>query len=183
MALPQTATVVAVAADRGHNFSKPIQDEITLIAGLGVEGDAHAGVTVQHLFDKKRNPDAPNLRQVHFMHAELFDELAALDIDVSAGQMGENLVTRGVPLLDLPTGTRFQIGEAIIEITGLRNPCKKLNTIHPDLLKAVVEKRPDGSLNKKTGVMSIVIQGGKIMPGDIIHITYPDGDPVPLECV
>ena len=177
-------TVIAVASDQRHNFSKPLQDVIKLTAGIGVAGDAHAGVTVQHLSDKKKNPTAPNLRQVHLMHAELFDELAKQEIAVRAGQMGENIVTRGIDVLTLPQATRFLIGdEAIVEITGLRSPCKQLNTIHPGLLKAVVEKRPDGSVNKKSGVMAIVITGGIIRAGDAIKVVLPEGEHLPLECV
>ncbi len=175
--------VIAVAADAEHNTIKPLRSVITLIAGLGVKGDAHLGKTVQHLYHKRRNPDAPNLRQVHLMHAELFDELAEQGIAVTAGQMGENIVTRGVNLLGLPQATRLHIGETIIEVTGLRNPCAKINIIHPDLLKAVVEKRPDGSLNRKTGVMGVVVHGGEVKPDDVIHIHYPDSAHKPLECV
>ena len=178
------SSVIAVASDSGHNFSKPTQTVITLIAGIGVEGDAHAGVTVQHLSDMKKNPEAPNLRQVHFMHAELFDELAEQGITVLPGQMGENIVTRGIDVLNLPQGAEFHFPSgAIVEITGLRSPCKKLNIIHPDLLKAVVEKRSDGSVNKKTGVMSIVLKGGDIHGGDDIKVILPKGEPKPLECV
>ena len=178
------ATVISVASDSGHNFSKPTTPAITLIAGFGVQGDAHGGKTVQHLSDKKKNPEAPNLRQVHLMHSELFDELAEQGITVLSGQMGENLVTRGIDLLNLSEGTEFHFPSgAVIQITGLRSPCKKLNTIHPDLLKAVVEKRADGSVNKKTGVMSIVLKSGDIREGDKITIVSPDGAYRPLECV
>lgn len=157
---------------------------ITLVAGFGVQGDAHAGKTVQHLSDKKKNPDAPNLRQVHLMHEELFDELAGQGITVLPGQMGENIITHGLDLLNLSEGTELHFPSgAIIQITGLRSPCRKLNTIHPDLLKAVVEKRADGSVNKKSGVMSIVLQGGEIFEGDAIKTVSPEGAHKPLECV
>jgi len=132
------AKIIAVAADAKHNTIKPTLPAITLVAGLGVQGDAHLGETVQHLYDKARNPDAPNLRQVHLMHAELFDELAGKGIAVTAGQMGENIVTRGIDLLGLPRGARLHIGQAVIEVTGLRNPCGKINIIHRDLLKSVL---------------------------------------------
>ena len=178
-----TATVIAVASESGHNFSKPTRPVITLIAGLGVKGDAHAGETVQHLSDKKKDPDAPNLRQVHLMHSELFEQLIEQGIRVLPGQMGENIVTQGIDLLNLPQGTELHIGECVIQITGLRSPCKKLNTIHPDLLKAVVEKRADGSVNKKTGVMSIVLTGGEIRKDDDIITVLPQGEHKPLECV
>ncbi|WP_026941094.1 MOSC domain-containing protein [Hellea balneolensis] len=179
-----TATVIAVASDSNHNFSKITRPVITLIADFGVEGDAHGGKTVQHLSDKKKNPKALNLRQVHLMHAELFDELGEQGINVLAGQMGENIVTRGIDVLNLPHGAEFHFPSgAIIQITGLRSPCKKLNTIHPDLLKAVVEKRADGSVNKKTGVMSIVLAGGGVYEGDNIKVVLPQGAHKPLECV
>ena len=155
-----------------------------MIAGFGIQGDAHAGETVQHLSDKKKNPDAPNLRQVHFIHAELFDELAEQGITVLPGQMGENIVTRGIDVLNLPQGAEFHFPSgAIVQITGLRSPCKKLNTIHPNLLKAVVEKRADGSVNKKTGVMSIVLEGGEVCEGDAIEVVLPKGEHKALECV
>jgi len=179
-----TATVIAVASDSGHNVIKPTKPAITLIAGFGVEGDAHAGEKIQHLYDKKRNPDAPNLRQVHLMHAELFDELAEQGITVLPGQMGENIVTRGIDVLNLPQRAEFHFPSgAIIQITGLRSPCSKLNVIHPELLKAVVEKRADGSLNKKTGIMSVVLKGGDIREGDAIKVLLPQGEHKPLECV
>ncbi len=179
-----TATVIAVASDSGHNFTKPLRSFITLIAGLGVEGDAHAGTTVQHLHDKKKNPAAPNLRQVHLMHAELFDELAGQGFAVAAGQMGENIVTRGVDLLNLPQGTLFYLGDtAVIEITGLRSPCYKLNMIQEGLTRALVEKRVDGSLNRKSGVMAVVLKGGTVKAGDEIKTVLPEGAHLPLECV
>ncbi len=179
-----TATVIAVASDSGHNFSKPLRSSITLIEGIGVEGDAHAGKTVQHLHDKKKTPAAPNLRQVHLMHAELFDELTGQGLAVAAGQMGENIVTRGVDLLSLPQGTLFYLGSAaVIEITGLRSPCYKLNMIQEGLTRALVEKRADGSLNRKSGVMAVVQTGGIVKAGDVIKTVLPEGEHRPLECV
>jgi len=161
------AEVLAVCSDKGHNFSKPIKLSITLIEGLGVAGDAHLGKTVQHLYDKRRNPDAPNLRQVHLMHAELFDELAALNMPVNAGEMGENIVTRGLDLLALPRGTElsFKSG-ARIGVTGLRNPCSKLNALHEGLLKAVLYKADDGR-----------------QLSNEISVHLPDGDHIPLSPV
>lgn len=178
-----TACVIAVASDSGHNFSKITKPAITLVAGFGVQGDAHGGKTVQHLSDKRKNPDAVNLRQVHLMHAELFDELSEQGIAVAPGQMGENIVTRGVDLLDLSRGTRLHMGDAVIEITGLRSPCLKLNKIHPGLLKAVVEKCADGTVNKKSGVMAVVITGGEVRARDAVIVVAPDGPHMPLECV
>jgi MOSC domain-containing protein YiiM len=165
--------VLAVASDAAHNIVKPVRESITLIAGHGVEGDAHAGKTVQHRYDKRRNPEAPNLRQVHLMHAELFDKVSEFSIDVSPGQMGENITTRGIDILNLPRGTHLKIGEAVIEITGLRNPCKYLNQIAPGLLKACLAKHEDGTNFPQSGVMGVIITGGAVKPGDIIHIIAP----------
>ncbi len=178
------ASVLAVCSDEGHNFSKPVKLSITLIEGLGVAGDAHLGKTVQHLYDKRRNPDAPNLRQVHLIHAELFDELSALGMDVGAGEMGENLVTRGLDLLSLPRGTElsFKSG-ARIGVTGLRNPCKKLNVLHDGLLKAVLYKTDEGRFLSKTGVMGVVLSGGEIVAGDEISVSLPDAPHIPLSPV
>ena len=179
-----TATVIAVAFDSGHNFSKPTCESITLIAGIGVEGDAHAGVTVQHLSRIAKTPDEPNLRQVHLIHAELLDELAERDFNVLSGQMGENITTRGIDLLNLPRGTLLNIGDtAVIEITGLRNPCRQINGIQDGLMKAVLTKDENGNLIRKSGVMAVVLTGGIVKAGDEIKTVLPEGAHLPLECV
>lgn len=165
--------VISVASDSQHNIVKPVQASIKLIAGWGVEGDAHAGKTVQHRYDKRRNPDAPNLRQVHLMHAELFDQMAELGIAVKPGEMGENITTRGINILNLPRGTQLKIGEAVIEITGLRNPCKYLNQIAPGLMKACLAKHQDGTNFPQSGVMGIILSDGEVKAGDEIHIIIP----------
>lgn len=177
------ATVIAVASDTGHNFSKPVKDRITLLEGLGVEGDAHLGTTVQHLHDKRKNPDAPNLRQVHLMHAELFDDLAEKGIVVLPGQMGENVTTRGIDILGLPRGTILTFpSEAEIEITGLRSPCSQLNQIHSNLLEAVLDRsRKVGNRPfPLSGVMAIVTIGGDINSGDTISVKLPNEPHHPL---
>ncbi len=178
------AIVTAVSKSSGHTFSKPGQDSIMLIAGHGVEGDAHAGVTDQHRSHAARNPDAPNLRQVHLIHAELHQELAGQGFAVSPGQMGENITTQGVNLLTLPAGTRLHLGdEAVVEITGLRNPCRQLNGIQEGLMQATLDKRDDGTLIRKSGVMSIVITGGDVRPGDRISVEVPPAPHRALEPV
>ena len=165
--------VIAVASDEKHNFSKIVKQEITLLANFGVEGDAHAGKTVQHLYDKKKTPDLPNLRQVHLIQSELFIELKKKEIEIFAGQMGENVVTGSIDLLSLPSDTILRIGNVTLKLTGLRKPCYKLNTIHPNLLESVIERKSDGTLRYKSGVMAVVITGGVIRQGDSIFITKP----------
>jgi len=175
------ATVIAVASDSAHNFSKITKPAITLIAGFGVEGDAHAGKTVQHLWDKKKTPDAPNLRQVHLVHEEIFAELAEQGFTVGPGDIGENIVTRGIDLLSLPLGTHLEFESgALVELTGLRDPCRKLNKIQDGLIHKFVYKNDEGKRSVKSGVMSIVLMGGEIRPEDEITVKLPDGPHQPL---
>lgn len=166
--------VQAVSRSATHTFHKQNQEGIQLLAGLGVEGDAHMGETVKHRSRVKRDPTQPNLRQVHLIHAELHDELNASGFSVVAGQMGENVTTRGIDLLGLPTGARLRLGpEAIIEITGLRNPCTQLDDIQPGLMAAVLDRDAHGGLIRKAGVMAVVLAGGVVRPGDVIAVELP----------
>ncbi|MFF1571526.1 MOSC domain-containing protein [Leifsonia sp. NPDC058292] len=174
-------SVVAVSRDDTHRFSKVVVDEITLVAGLGVDGDAHAGVTVQHRSRVARDPSQPNLRQVHLIHTELFDQLAGSGFAVAPGMLGENIATRGIELLELPTGTLLHIGsEAVVEVTGLRNPCRQIDAFEPGLLKRVVSRRGDGSIERRGGVMSVVVAGGVVRAGDDIRVELPTGARTPL---
>jgi MOSC domain-containing protein YiiM len=171
--------VVAVSLDDEHRFSKPNVPVIRLLAGLGVEGDAHLGVTVQHRSRVARDPSQPNLRQVHLIQAELHDELAEAGFTVAAGELGENVTTRGLDLLVLPRGTRLHLGErAVVEITGLRNPCQQINRFQPGLLKLVVGQDEHGELVRRGGVMGVVLVGGEIHPGDAVRVELP---PLPHE--
>ncbi len=166
--------VAAVFSSAEHRFSKTAQSSITLLAGLGVEGDAHAGVTVKHRSRVAADPTRPNLRQVHLIQMELIDELASRGFDVEPGGMGENVTTRGLALLDLPVGARLGLGhEAVVEITGLRNPCVQLDGYRPGLMNAVLDRAPDGALVRKAGVMAIVLRGGTVVPGDAVTVRLP----------
>jgi MOSC domain-containing protein YiiM len=177
-------TVVAVSRDSAHRFSKPTREAITLLEGIGVEGDAHAGVTDQHRFTKRRDPTRPNLRQVHLIQSELFAELAERGFDVGPGELGENVTTRGVDLLALPEGTRLRLGEeAIVEVTGLRSPCKHINGLQAGLLPAVIAAGVGKPVPQRTGVMSIVIAGGLVRPGDPIRVELPVGEHRVLQTV
>lgn len=168
------ASVLAVCRAGKHAFSKAPAGSIRLLPGLGVAGDAHAGETVQHLSRVRIDPTQPNLRQVHLIHAELLDALAARGFAVRPGDLGENLTTSGIDLLGLPRGTRLAIGaEAVVELTGLRNPCAQIEAFMPGLLAQVVERRPDGTIERKCGVMAVVECGGLISTGDRISIRLP----------
>jgi MOSC domain-containing protein YiiM len=169
-----TGTVETVCVSPTHTMSKPAVASIELLTGLGVAGDAHQGVTVKHRSRVRRDPSQPNLRQVHLIHAELHDELREAGFTVGAGVMGENVTTRGVDLLGLPAGTRLRLGtDAVIEVTGLRNPCVQLDGLQPGLMKAVLDRDPEGNLIRKAGVMAIVIAGGEVHPGDPVRVVLP----------
>ena len=173
--MSQTAQVTAVSRSSSHSFSKPICASIHLIEGLGVEGDAHSGKTVKHRSRVALDPSQPNLRQVHLIHSELHDELIEQGFNVAPGVMGENITTKGIDLLGLPRDSLLRIGdEAVIQITGLRNPCKQLDDYQKGLLSAVLDKTPEGELIRKSGVMAIVISGGTIKPDDSIKIQFPE---------
>lgn len=176
--------VIAVARDGTHNFSKNLCDEITLLAGLGVEGDAHQGVTVKHRSRVARDPSQPNLRQVHLMHGEFHDEVNAAGFAVKSGDLGENITTRGLDLLALPRGARLHVGaEAVVEVTGLRNPCVQIDRFQTGLTAACLGRDEKGALIRKAGVMSVVIAGGLVRAGDTIRVELPVGDQLPLEVV
>jgi MOSC domain-containing protein YiiM len=176
-----SGVVKAVSRSTTHTFSKPNEEQITLVAGHGVEGDAHAGVTVKHRSRLEKFGDTPNLRQVHLIHEELFDELREAGFAVSAGQMGENVTTHGVDLLNLPKGTKLHLGNAaIVEVTGLRNPCRQLNKFQPGLMAATLTHDVAGNLKRKAGIMGIVLSGGEVKSGDPIRVELPEGPHEPL---
>ncbi|MCC7022746.1 MAG: hypothetical protein IT338_07960 [Thermomicrobiales bacterium] len=167
-------TVTAVSRSATHTMSKPNEASITLLAGLGVEGDAHLGVTVKHRSRVARDPTQPNLRQVHLIHAELHDELEVAGFRLAPGQMGENITTRGIALLGLPTGTMLYLGDtAVVEVTGLRNPCAQLDGIQPGLMAATLDRDAEGKLVRKAGIMGVVLTSGDVRPGDPIRVDLP----------
>ncbi|MFD6176176.1 MULTISPECIES: MOSC domain-containing protein [unclassified Isoptericola] len=174
------ARVVSVHASAVHGFSKPAVDEVVLVEGVGVAGDAHAGVTVQHRSRVAADPSQPNVRQVHLVHAELFDRLREAGHDVAPGDLGENLTTRGIDLLGLPVGTRLTIGDAVVTVTGLRNPCQQINDFQPGLLKQVLRRGDDGEVVRLAGVMGIVSRGGTVRPGEPIDVELPAPPHLPL---
>lgn len=192
--------VVSVSSSGTHGFSKTPVEAITLVAGVGVLGDAHAGTLVQHRYAARRDPDQPNLRQVHLIQSELFDEARAQGFEVGPGDLGENVTTAGIDLLTLPTGTLVDLGGPVVRLTGLRNPCVLINRFRPGLLKVVLAKadgtplgravpdeprtgRPVPSVVRRAGVMSVVERGGDVVPGAPLTVTLPEGPHLPLEPV
>ena len=167
-------SVAAVSVSSAHHFSKQPVLQAQIIAGYGIEGDAHAGATVRHRSRARRDPTAPNLRQVHLLPLELLWELRTQGFSVNPGEMGENITTEGIPLLDLPVGTRLVLGrEAALELTGLRNPCSQIDRFQPGLLRAVLDRDEAGGLVRKAGVMAIVVQSGIVFTGDPIQVQLP----------
>lgn len=176
-----TGRVAVVSRSAAHSLAKGRQASIQLVAGMGVEGDAHAGTAVKHRSRVRSNPSAPNLRQVHLIHAELHEELRSAGLDVSAGEMGENVTTLGIDLLGLPTGARLRLGNAaIVEITGLRDPCAQLDSIRPGLMAAVLGRDEQGNLVRKAGVMGVVVTSGPVRVGDAISVELPTEPHRPL---
>lgn len=179
-----SGTVTAASSNGVYSFTKPNRDGITLLAGLGVEGDVHADVTVKHRSRVAQDPTRPNLRQVHLIHEELFAEVGAAGFTVLPGDLGENITTRGIDLLGLPTGTLQRIGgDAVLEVTGLRSPCLQIDLFQEGLLKQVVGRDEAGNVVRKAGIMSIVREGGAVRPGDTIRVDLPSGPHRPLERV
>lgn len=179
-----TAHVRSLHLSPSHSFGKARVDGITLLAGLGVEGDAHCGATVKHRSRVRRDPSQPNLRQVHLIHAELLRELGERGFRVAPGDLGENITTDGLDLLALPTHTELHIGaESIVRVTGLRNPCLQLDAFQDGLMSAVLDRAADGSLVRKAGVMGVVVRGGYVATGDPIAIRLPAEPHRPLEPV
>ncbi|MFJ3922949.1 MOSC domain-containing protein [Streptomyces sp. NPDC090022] len=176
--------VTAVSRNEEYAFTKPNRDSITLLEGLGVEGDVHAGVTVKHRSRVAQDPTQPNLRQVHLIHGELFEEVAEAGFTVEPGQLGENVTTAGLDLLALPVGTLLRLGEeAVVEVTGLRNPCLQIDAFQDGLLKQVVGRDDEGRIVRKAGIMGVVHEGGTIRPGDPISVTLPPPPHIPLDRV
>jgi MOSC domain-containing protein YiiM len=174
-------SVIAVSLRSGHHFSKTPGLSIRLLRGLGVAGDAHMGETVKHRSRVRKDPTLPNLRQVHLIHAELFDELRAKGFAVAPGELGENITTSGIDLLALPAGTRLHLGAiAVVEITGLRNPCSQIDNFQQGLMAATLDKDANGNLLRKAGIMSTVIASGDVQPGDTIRVELPDTPHRPL---
>ncbi len=176
--------VIATSLCSEHRFSKQTVDALELVAGQGVKGDAHCGVTVKHRSRVAKGPSTPNLRQVHLIHSELHAELLASGFKVGPGVMGENITTQGIDLLNLPVGTILRLGsEAVIWITGLRNPCKQLDHYQQGLTGAVLDRDESNNLVRKAGVMAIVLEGGVVQAGDRILIELPPLPHRPLEKV
>ncbi|MEW1997464.1 MOSC domain-containing protein [Streptomyces coelicoflavus] len=179
-----SSTVTAVSSNGTYSFTKPNRDSITLLAGLGVEGDVHAGVTVKHRSRVAQDPTQPNLRQVHLIHEELFAEVGADGFEVAPGELGENITTRGMDLLGLPVGTLLRVGDdAVLEVTGLRNPCLQIDAFQDGLLKRVVGRDEAGNIVRKAGIMGVVKQGGTVRPGDTITAELPSEPHRPLDRV
>lgn len=164
--------MVAVSVDGKHRFSKTSRPSIALTSGHGIEGDAHYGPFVRHRYLARRDPSAPNLRQVHLIPSELFDALRTSGYEVHPGDLGENIATVGLALESLPLGTILLLGaSATLQLTGLRTPCVLI-----DRFKSGLRKRLEGDAARprfRAGVMATVTKGGDVSPGDRIRTVLP----------
>lgn len=177
-------SITSLSKSDSHTFEKFTCESINLLKGLGVEGDAHMGKTVKHRSRVARDPTQPNLRQVHLIHSELFEELSKKDFLITPGAMGENILTEGIDLLNLPKDTILNIGaEAKVQITGLRSPCAQFDSIKKGLMKALIYKDENGNIIRKSGIMGIVLEGGIVNVGDAIEIEFPKKPYIKLEKV
>ena len=176
--------VIALHRSAVHNFSKQPETSLNLLQGLGIEGDAHMGATVKHRSRVAANPNQPNLRQVHLLHAEMIDEIRGKGFDIKSGDVGENITTHGIDLINLPRHTRLHIGSSVIlSVTGLRNPCAQLDNFQSGLTQAFLGKTADGKLIRKAGIMAIVLESGAIHQGDEIRLELPSPPHLMLERV
>ena len=179
----QEGTVLSVSLSGSHSMKKPTVEEIELIENFGVKGDVHAGATVKHVYDKKKNASAPNLRQVHIIHDELIQEMCGLNLIVKPGEMGENITCSGLDILSLPTDTLLHIGTAILQVRGLRKPCSQLDGVQKGLMKATIGKKSNGDVHFRTGIMCTVYKSGKIKKGAKISVELPSTPHKELEPV
>jgi len=170
----KSGKVHSLSSSAQHSFSKHTTHQVEVIKGIGIKGDAHAGVKVKHRSRVAKDPNQPNLRQIHLIHLELLKELVAKGYTVNPGDLGENITTEGISILNLPKDTILKIGENVaIQITGLRNPCHQIDKFQKGLLKEVVGKNDAGDIIRMAGIMAIVLEGGMIKVNDEILVELP----------
>ena len=162
-------SVVAVCKKAEPGIPKNEVDAIQLLENFGIAGDYHAGEFVRHRFLAKMDPTKPNQRQVLLIDTTILAEIASQEIHLKPGMMGENIILDGITVMTLPLGTQLEIGDAVLEITEVRNPCYQLDEMHPGLLKAVETSGP-GPDPRNAGMLARIIQGGWIRPGDVVIV-------------
>jgi hypothetical protein len=174
-------SVIAVSSSPAYTFSKPNLPSVNLVAGIGVEGDAHSGPLIRHRDLVNQDPTQPNLRQVLLIQQEIFESLAERGHEVGAGHLGDNITTQGLDLHALPTGTRLRLGDtAVVELTGLRQPCPQIDDFQNGLTTVLRHRDAEGDMVQAAGVMSIVLDGGTVKPGDRIELDVPPEPHQPL---
>ncbi len=136
------ATVAGLQICPGHRQSMKAVPSVQAIENQGLEGDRHA------------RPDSA--RQVLLIELETLEKL-----DLRAGDVKENITTRGIGLMQLPVGTRLHIGGAVLELTGQCHPCSRMDEIRAGLL---------AELGGRRGVLARVAQTGTMRVGDAITI-------------
>ena len=156
------AAVVGLSIDDGHHFSKRAVERVTMVAGVGIEGDVHAGPLVQHRSRVRVDPNQPNLRQVHLIDDAVFAVAASAGFEIDHGDLGENVTVSGLDVHGLAVGTMLRLGEsAFVAVTGLRNPCGQINGLRPGLLD-VLRRADGGDIVRRAGIMGVVVRGGEV---------------------
>ena len=143
--------IVTVAVSKKKGTRKKIVDEALLVQDHGIEGDAHAG---------------PWHRQVSFLAAESIEKVRDQGLDVTFGDFAENIASSGVDWLSIPVGTRFRLGDtALLEVTQIGKECHN---------KCAIYYLAGDCIMPKEGIFARVLKGGKIRPGDTIHMESKD---------
>lgn len=138
--------ILAVCVSEKKGTQKVSKDYVMLVKDWGIQGDAHGGKW--H-------------RQVSMLSFEKIDDFRKRGAQVDFGAFGENLVVEGFNLSSLPIGTKFKIGDAILEMTQIGKECHS----HCEIFKKMGE-----CIMPREGIFCVVTEGGKVQPGDEIQI-------------
>jgi MOSC domain-containing protein YiiM len=163
-------SVVAVCKKSEPGLPKLQVDSVELIENYGITGDYHAGRFVRHRYLAEKDPNQPNVRQILLVDTSMLAALYEKDIHLKPGMLGENIIVDGVSVMALPIGTEVEIGETLLEMTEVRNPCYQLNEMHPDLLETV--KSEHAGIRHNAGMLARILKGGWIRPGDLVTVRH-----------
>jgi MOSC domain-containing protein YiiM len=162
-------SVIAVCQKTEPGLPKFEAEAIQLIEDFGVSGDYHAGKLIRHRYWAAKDPTHPNHRQVLLVDTSIYADLASQGIALKPGMLGENVVVDGIQVMTLAVGARLQLGDALLELTEVRNPCYQLNEMHPDLLEAV-KPEVDGQPRRNAGMFARILTGGWVRPGNPVLV-------------
>ena len=138
--------ILAVNVSLNKGERKTAVPLATLLVEHGIEGDAHAGDW--H-------------RQVSLLAMESIAKMQALGLEVGEGDFAENITTQGLDLVSLPIGTRFTIGETLLEVTQIGKECHT---------RCAIFYQAGDCVMPKEGIFARVLSGGVVRPGDEIEV-------------